>query len=416
MNKIARLTRDIPPWVLGWLLLMVALIAVIDLGWMQRPGLRGAPLAPGMMLFLTATLTAQKRALWRTLPVTERQIDQARWWQGVGLPGLLLLGLPMALAGMRLALGLRAPGIASIVLMGLAQSALGTLYAGAIFVAMPWAARHVGRAALLLAAPLALMPLLMIIGVNKGLLVTNVLAMLAGTGLAVAALLYATTGRWPEPMSAGMWSTPNSKSAARDQPGARGWAALIGAMMPSLLWCWGLAAALPLALHLLIPHIHAALFGWFVALAAMQIMIGGLAVAMRPLRALPLTGMALVLRLSLLLLAAQAISLAVYYGVLLAVGEKTSMMLLLVPMALPLVYFAAALRWGLKIIQYGYGLMILTTIPLQFIHDLARAAAWSVATALVLLATGLWWLGYEIMRGSRAWRVQPMQQQRFRGR
>ncbi len=416
MNRIARLATDISPWILLWLAVMVASIGLVDFGWMYHPSLRGTPLVPSMMLVLTATLTAQKLPLWRTLPVADRQIDLARWWQAVGAPGLLLLVLPLAMAAVRRALGLSCPEPAILLLMGLAQSGLATLYAAAIFVAIPWTARHVGRAAFVLIVPLVLVPLLLTLGSTQSLSMNMVLQVMASSGVAVAAGLYGTAGRWPEPMAPGLLTAAIAKPATHDRRGAKGWSALVAGMIPTLLWCWGLAAALPLGFHLLIPHMHSALFGWFVALAAMQIVIGGLAVAMRPLRALPLTGMGLVLRLSLVLLAAQAISLAVYHGVLLVLGERVDGMLLLVPLTLPLVYFAAALRWGLKIIQYGYGLMILATIPLQLIQDTSRAAAWSVVTALGLLALGAWWLSFEVTRGSRAWRVQPIQQQRFRGR
>ena len=416
MNRIARLARDVSPWIIGWMVFMLLTIGLIDFAWMRHPSLRGAPLVPGMMLFLMATLTAQKLPLWRTLPVSRRQIDLARWWQAVGITGLLLATVLLAIMAWRAAHDLPHPDLADVLLLALAQSALGTLYAAAIFVIIPWAARHVGRFAAALAAPLVLLPFLLARTMASDISLQKVLWIMAPAGVVVAALLYASAGRWPEPLATGIWGAANTKSESRDRRGASGWFALAAGLLPALAWCWGLAAAVPILFHLLVPRMPAGLFGWFVSLAAMQIVISGLAVAMRPLRALPLAGMALVLQLALVLLVTQAISLAVYEGVLVALGQKLEVILFLVPLALPLVYFAAALRFGLKVVQFGYGLIILATIPLQLVQGGTHLIIWSAGIAILLLALGLWWMSVEILRGNHAWRVQPIQQQRFRGR
>src|SRR5882757_1005245 len=88
-GRVRRLVLDIGPLAAAYLLFQSALSLFLDFLWLSHPF--GNPmLMPGLLLAINGSMIAPKVPLWRMLPVTARDIDRARWWHGVGGPGLLL--------------------------------------------------------------------------------------------------------------------------------------------------------------------------------------------------------------------------------------------------------------------------------------------------------------------------------------
>ena len=87
--SVRRLVLDISPLMAGYLLFQAALGLFLDFIWVRHPF--GNPmLLPGVLLALNGSMIAPKVPLWRTLPVTARDIDRARWWHSVGVPASVM--------------------------------------------------------------------------------------------------------------------------------------------------------------------------------------------------------------------------------------------------------------------------------------------------------------------------------------
>jgi hypothetical protein len=87
----------------------------------------------------------------------------------------------------------------------------------------------------------------------------------------------------------------------------------------------------------------------------------------------------------------------------------------LAPLIFPLLYFPAALRFGLRIAQIGYALSIMVIVPLQLMSRDAATAPMALAGFGMLAALGSFWIWREIARGSGAYRVQALVPARWRG-
>ena len=87
--RVRRLVLDISPLMTGYLLFQAVLGLFLDFIWVRHPF--GNPmLLPGVLLALNGSMIAPKVPLWRTLPVTARDIDRARWWHSVGVPASVM--------------------------------------------------------------------------------------------------------------------------------------------------------------------------------------------------------------------------------------------------------------------------------------------------------------------------------------
>jgi hypothetical protein len=120
--------------------------------------------------------------------------------------------------------------------------------------------------------------------------------------------------------------------------------------------------------------------------------------------------------LVLLLLAVQGLSLALFRLVLEVVGEEAMpAAAFLAPLVFPLLYFPAALRYGLRVAQIGYALSIIVIAPLQLMSRDTTTAPMAVAGLFAVAMLAVLWTWREIARGHRAFRVQPLVPARWRG-
>jgi hypothetical protein len=147
-----------------------------------------------------------------------------------------------------------------------------------------------------------------------------------------------------------------------------------------------------------------------------QFAVTNLATAIRSLRALPLRAARLTAILVLLLLCVQGLSLILFRLVLVVAGDPAMpAAAFLAPLVFPLLYFPAALRFGLRVAQIGYALSIIVIAPLQLLSRDAATAPMAVAGLCVTAALGIFWIWREIARSSHAYRVQPLVPARWRG-
>src|SRR6201995_4553661 len=93
MHAVRRMVCDLPT---GWLLyaaLMALMIPALDGLWLMHPDGR-MPLTAALFMAAPAGVqAATKLPIWRLLPVSRRQIGQARWWMAVGEQGQRGAGL-----------------------------------------------------------------------------------------------------------------------------------------------------------------------------------------------------------------------------------------------------------------------------------------------------------------------------------
>jgi len=365
-----------------------------------------------VLLALNGSMIAPKVPVWRMLPVTVRDIDKARWWHSVGAPGLVL-ALLLAIPALTLtAMGRPHASWRDIGLAWGGQFACCVTMA-VVWMAMPLARRKWGRW-----SGLALIPLLLVyfrlVAPGHGDLRPSLQFVIPAAILA-AILLYVTAGRWPLPQTTAMWAAPSGEGA--DTPSRlSGWPVLIRANVPVWLWLWGVMVLVCLALKWFLPSFDLNLFGWIFGLMSAQFAVTNLATAMRTLRALPLHGTRLTAILVLLLLAVQGLSLTLFRLVLEVVGDQAMpAAAFLAPLVFPLLYFPAALRYGLRVAQIGYALSIIVIAPLQLMSRDATTAPLAVALLFAVAVLAVLWTGHEIARGHRAYRVQPLVPARWRG-
>jgi hypothetical protein len=410
-GSVRRLVLDISPLMAGYLLFQSALALFLDYLWVAHPF--GNPmLLPGLMLALSGSMIAPRIPVWRTLPVTARDIDRARWWHSVGGPGAmlaLLLAMPVA---MRMAMGGRIPAWRDL---GLALGGQFAVCVGmsVLYIAMPLARRKWSGWSALVLVPLLLI-YVRIVMIGRGDL-RPALEIVIPAAILAAIAMYLAAGRWPLPQTAAMWSAPSGAGGGAPSR-LSGWPALAMASLPLWQWLWGMMAFFCLVLKWFMPGVNINLFGWIFGLTTAQAAVTQPAAAMRAFRALPLSGMRLTAILLLWLLAMQGLSLVWFQLVVQIAGGGTSPLSgFLVPLILPLVYFPALLHFGPRVAQFGFALAILVILPLQLLSHGAATAPLALALVGVVAALAVFWTWHEIARGSRAYRVQPLVPARWRG-
>ena len=411
--RVRRLVLDISPLMTGYLLFQAVLGLFLDFIWVRHPF--GNPmLLPGVLLALNGSMIAPKVPLWRTLPVTARDIDRARWWHSVGVPAsVMALLLAVAVLILKLA-GHSHAGWRDIALSWGGQLAC-CVTTALVWMAMPLARRKWGSWSGLALVPLLLLYFRIVVPAHGDLRPS--LAYIIPAAILAAALLYLTAGRWPLPQTTAMWASPSGEGAGEGAPSRlSGWPVLIRANLPVWLWLWGMMVFISLTLKWILPDFDLNLFGWIFGLMSAQFAVTNLATAMRSLRALPLRAARLTLVLVLLLLSVQGLSLILFRLVLAAGGEQAMpVAAFLAPLVFPLLYFPAALRFGLRVAQIGYALSIIVIAPLQLLSRDAATAPPAVAGLCAIAALGIFWTWREIARGSRAYRMQPLVPARWRG-
>jgi hypothetical protein len=420
-NNVRRMALDIGPMVWAYIAFQLCVTLISDGLWLWRNDV-ALPLLPGLLLNIGTAFTAQKVALWRTLPVTQTEIDRARWWQSIMAPPLLLCAICISAAFAMAAVGLRHATWSHVAILVLGQSMASILFAGVSVSVFPFAARKLGRWSALLIIPvmLAIIYIAGTVGDPQTKLHKLLLAMDAA-GLATAVALYTLAGHWPAPLTTPLWAMPmqdrsSPEPAAAKARGLRGWPVLIWGNLPTFVILWACAAWIPLAMKWFLPRLDLSMLGWLTCLAALQFSVYALATAMRNLRVLPFSGWQLTCRLVLLLLFVQAISLLIFKLVLLVSGEhELSTASFLLPLAYSLVYFPLALRLGLRLVQFGLALSIIFIMPIQLLASHPNAVPWMVICSLAVMGAGTGWIYWEITRSHRAYRIQPLVPARWRG-
>jgi hypothetical protein len=211
-----------------------------------------------------------------------------------------------------------------------------------------------------------------------------------------------------------MWAAP-SGAGAENPSRFPGWTALFQANLSIWLWFWGLMAFGCLALKYFLPHFNLGLFGWIFGLMSAQFLVIHLVTAMRVFRALPLSGVRLTAILVLLLLCVQGLSLCLFGLVLKSVGNAMPVFAFAAPLIFPLVYFPAALRFGMRIAQVGYALAICVLVPFQLLLKDAGTVPMAMVGLLAIVMLAVLWIWREIAFGHHAYRVQPLVPARWRG-
>jgi hypothetical protein len=368
-------------------------------------------LMPGVLLAISGSMIAPRIPVWRMLPVTARDIDRARWWHSVGGPGLILalllaVSLLLAQAGGNFHASWRDVGLS----LGGQFACCVTL--ALVWMAMPLARRKWGRWSGLIILPLMVLYFRLAVS-ERGDLRPSLEAAIP-IAVLVAAVLYGTAGRWPVPQTTAMWAAPSGEGAEKPSR-FPGWPALFQANLPIWLWFWGFMAFGCLALKYFLPHFNLGLFGWIFGLMSAQFLVIHLVTAIRVFRALPLSGARLTAILVLLLLCVQGLSLSLFALVLTGVGNAMPVSAFAAPLIFPLVYFPAALRFGMRIAQIGYALAICVLVPFQLLLRDGSSMPLAMAGLLMVAMLAVLWIWGEIARGHLAYRIQPLVPARWRG-
>ena len=415
-ESVRRLVLDISPLMAGYLLFQAALGLFLDFVWISHPF--GNPmLLPGVLLALNGSMIASKVPVWRMLPLSARQIDRARWWHSVGAPGLMLALLLAASVLILTAMGRLHASWRDIGLSWGGQFACCVTMA-LVWMAMPLARRKWGRWSALALLPLLLIYFRLVAPAHGDL--RPVLEIVIPIAILAAIILYLTAGRWPSPQTTAMWAAPSGHDfggASAEKPSRlSGWPVLLRANLPVWLWLWGVMVFVCLALKWFLPGFDLNLFGWIFGLMSAQFAVTNLVTAMRTFRALPLSGVRLTAILVLLLLCLQGLSLTLFRLVLEVAGDRAMpAAAFLAPLVFPLLYFPAALRFGMRVAQIGYALSIILLAPFQLMSRDATTAPMAVAGLFGIAALAILWIGREIAHGHRAYRVQPLVPARWRG-
>ena len=422
---VRRLALDVQPWMWGYFLFLVAISTFLNGLWLLHP--RVSPsLMPGMFMGMTGMFSAQKIALWRILPVTRRDIDLARWWQGMGVPALVVVAMMAGPALVLTALHRLHVVWYGVALITLEQFALGIACIVAMTIALPWIGRRWGRFGALIFMPLLLLAYLRTILPQHAALRPGLMAPLAGGGAMLAAfVLYRLAGRWPMPLAVAWWNigtgdrAPQRSKSILAPPSRfilRGWPVLLLGLLPVFLLLWAATALVPLALKWFLPDIDLRIFGWAMGMAAVAVAVSSAATGLRSLRTLPLNGWQLTLRIAALLLLVQAVSLAIFALVLHIVGEaQFEPVMALAPAVASLVFFPLTLRFGLRVVSFSYALLMVFAVPFDIWSERPGAEVWIVPVSLALMIGGICWSHWEIARGRHAYRIQPLVPQRWHG-
>jgi hypothetical protein len=389
----------------------------------------------GMLLTLQGTFSAPKVALWRALPVTDREIGRARWWQMIGIPGVAILAL-MALA---IALHVLAGSMGWIRHAALPdtttllQGVLGQFFYPVFMTifTLATAFARTTRSPLAVVAMIAIwIPFLAVFplpNVTPLSLETRALWLGSG-GLLIGAVLYVTAPYWPQPIVQPLQLTiggNNGRAAMSGRAGQSGWANLCGmALVPpvlalSAIMAFWFVVVLALNLHRMVA-IQVYQFVPFVVILQMTRFNDAI---LRLLRSLPGSALQLTAYLFFLPLALLA-------------AVISSVSLLLMPWLtgnapqLDVVAIAAALLVSAPVLPAALGLrqmamsfavsLPMVLVPLiRFGWDYLPAP-WQdeklllAATAAMILA-GFFWMQARISRGMSVYRFQPFIAPRWRG-
>lgn len=417
----------------AWLVPFQLLAALaLDYAFLLKPDLSMA-FATGVMLSLQATMTTNKIALWRILPVTSQDIGRARWWQMTGLPGtgivtmmaaaLLLYVLLMAMGWSDVPMRAGAVAILRDLALQFFYPVFLTLFALAMTLVRvtrsPWA----WAAVIASGSPWLLLLPHAVPGMTMG---TRIL-LLGSAGLMAAALLYVTASRWPLPVTQPLqFDIGGNRVAISGRAGQHGWLALCA---------MALLRALPLASIILalyagmifVLRLDSMLIlqmeFFTVVILLLQITVFN-ATALRALRALPGSALGLTAYLFLLPLALVAVWICFFSLVLVPWLIGDIAIIDMVSLSAALLASALALPAALAVRQAAMSLIILSSVALMglvqfgWVHVPAPWHDERLLAGLALLAVvlGFYWMHRQVSRGTRVYQLQPFATARWRGR
>lgn len=429
-NDVRKLALDFAfRWMVPLQILAALIADYVYLFDYQTSGL----MAGGVILALQGSSTNNKVALWRTLPVTRRDVGHARWWQMTGLPGLGIVaimatalavhGLMIAMGWDRLPMRFGAMDLLCGLLLQFFYPVFLTLFALAILVA------RTSRSPFAYAGVVAVWtPWLLLLPQSIPLPAQDRYLLLGLIGVGLAVILYATAARWPQPVT-----QPVQLDLGRDRnragisapAGHGGWGPLCGialarvalVLIPVVILY--VTAIVALNLRNIVP-LQMQLFTSLIVITQISQFNG---TALRALRVLPGSALALTGYLVLLPLAMLAAT-ALGYSLLLApwlTGSAPQVDIV----ALSAVLFAGALALpaALAVSQTAMSLIVLlsmmVTALIQFgwsyvpqpWNDLRLLAGLTA----IAIGTGFLWMHAQISRGVRVYRLQPLIPAHWRG-
>jgi hypothetical protein len=389
----------------------------------------------GVMLALQGTGTYNRIALWRTLPVTRRDIGQARWWQMTGLPGLgivLVMSAALSLHGLMSAMGwthlpirVNAEDISRGLLLQFFYPVFLTIFSLAINFARASRSPFAYAATVLVWAPW----LLLFPNVTPHLPAQDRFLLLGLIGVATAAILYATARHWPLPVIQSVQvelGHRDDRTRTSAPAGHGGWMFLCGMALANIAIVLVPIMALYIAAILALNLRH-------IVLTQMQIFIPFIVIsqitrfngtAMRVLRALPGSASALSVYLFFLPLALLA-AIAVLNPLVLEpwlTGDApqfdivtVSAVLFISAWVLPAALAVSQTALGL-ILGTAMVLMVLVPFGWQYVPPPWSDARLLAGLTLLMIGAGFCWMHAQVSRGVRIYRFQPFMPARWRGK
>ena len=359
-----------PAWVLPFQIISVL---AFDYLYLLRPD-NGTFIAGGVMLSLQASFALPKVPLWRTLPVTAREIGLARWWQMIGLPGLAviaLMAMSLVLHLIAAALGwtrhAAAPGVTALLLC-----MVGQFFYPVSWPFSCWPSIRQGSPALRLRSPVWLRSGFRFwpsSGRRFGLSLQEGIVGLGLAALPAAAILYLTAPRWPLPVVQPFqidFGRGKVRSPAPGQSGQGGWVSLCLTALGRTGLMLGAVLALQ-SLVILILHMTEDVgfqllqFVPFVVIWQMTLFN---AQSLRLLRALPGSSLRLAAYLFFLPLAVLATAVCTISWILLPLLTQTEPEMDVVAPAIILLVGALVLPAALSLRQTAMGVVLSLTLVL----------------------------------------------------
>ena len=415
-STVRRLVLDISPMARAYVLFMVCCNLLMNYAWISK----GPPvLTMGLLFGLAGTLLQQKFAVWRLLPVSKVDLDHARWWLA---PGAGLIGLPLLMVLPALVRVLQQRphlGWDQVALGSLAQIGVCAIFA--LFQAiLPWVTRTAGRWSAVFFLLFLVLTMRMIMPSRDPAEEQRILTLLAAAGLPIALTLYLTAGRWPLPLTGSFWIAASYGKDRSATPAShhrvKGWSALAAGAWPLLAIYLAISVAYPILILIIAPRMNLAAISGIIVFVALQATLFGLLPAIRILRALPLTGWELTVRLCALLGFAELGALLLLTLVVLVLQPRNADGVLRTLPLLPLsfLFIPGALRFGPRIALFGGGLVYIAAQNFLFFAAGIPAGILLAGAAVATLAS-LFWLWWELTRGTRAYRMVPLMPMRWRG-
>lgn len=388
----------------------------------------------GVILALQGTGTYNRIALWRTLPVTRREIGQARWWQMTGLPGLgiaLVMCASLALHAVMSAMGwthlpirANAEGIARGLLLQFFYPVFLTVFSLTINFARASRSPFAYAATVLVWAPwLLLFPNVTPLPAQDRFLLLGLI------GVATAVILYVAARHWPLPVTQPVQvelGQGDDRARTSAPAGHGGWTLLSGMALANiaivLVPIMALYVIAILALNL--RHIVLTQMQMFIPFIVISQITRFNGTAMRVLRALPGSASALSVYLFFLPLALLA-AIAVLYSLILepwltgnapqfdivTVSAVLFISALVLPAALAVSQTALGLILGASMV-----LMVLIPFGWQYVPPPWNDARLLAGLTLLMIGAGFCWTHAQVSRGVRIYSFQPFMPARWRGK